>query len=194
MLDSRRPGSRIRPRRRSSRLDADAVARIGHRVGKPAQDPHSFARPDEARVTDVALDLTADFSAHTLRGTATLTLVVCARCARGRVRHKRVDDRVRERSEPARRLTFRLGPADPLLGQALTVSLGPASQTITVHYTTSPDAGALQWLSPAQTAGHVHPYLFSQGESIYTRTWIPTQDSPGIRQTYRARIVVPSAV
>ncbi len=81
---------------------------------------------------------------------------------------------------------------DPLLGQALIVSLRPASTAVTIHYTTSPDAGALQWLSPAQTAGHVHPYLFSQGESIYTRTWVPTQDSPGIRQTYRARIVVPA--
>ena len=89
-------------------------------------------------------------------------------------------------------LTFQLGPVDPLLGQALTVSLRPASTAVTIHYTTSPDAGALQWLSPAQTAGNVHPYLFSQGESIYTRTWVPTQDSPGIRQTYRARIVVPA--
>jgi leukotriene-A4 hydrolase len=28
------------------------------------------------------------------------------------------------------------------------------------------------------------PYLFSQGQAILTRTWVPTQDSPGIRQTY----------
>src|SRR5690606_2458298 len=26
---------------------------------------------------------------------------------------------------------------------------------------------------------------------ILTRTWVPTQDSPGIRQTYEARIVAP---
>ena len=37
-------------------------------------DIHSFARPDVARVTHVALDLAADFAARTLSGRATLTL------------------------------------------------------------------------------------------------------------------------
>ena len=39
-----------------------------------ARDIHSFARPEEARVTHVALDLRADFAAKTLSGRATLTL------------------------------------------------------------------------------------------------------------------------
>ena len=38
------------------------------------RDPHSAARPEEARVTHVALDLAADFAARTLAGTATLTI------------------------------------------------------------------------------------------------------------------------
>src|SRR5215510_8570765 len=38
------------------------------------RDIHSYARPDEARVTDVALDLRADFASRTLSGQAALTL------------------------------------------------------------------------------------------------------------------------
>jgi aminopeptidase N len=38
----------------------------------PDRDIHSHARPWEARVTHVALDLTADFAAKTLAGSATL--------------------------------------------------------------------------------------------------------------------------
>ncbi len=36
------------------------------------------------------------------------------------------------------------------------------------------------------------PYLFSQGQAILTRSWLPTQDSPAIRQTYEARLTVPA--
>src|SRR4051794_40351977 len=39
-----------------------------------AVDTHSFARPLEARVTHVALDLTVDFDAKRLSGTATLDI------------------------------------------------------------------------------------------------------------------------
>ena len=83
-------------------------------------DPHSFARPDEARVTDVALDLTANFSTHTLRGTATLTLVIAPGA------HEVVFDTkgltiASVNDQAGAPLTFRLGPVDPRLGQPLTV-------------------------------------------------------------------------
>ena len=61
-----------------------------------------------------------------------------------------------------------------------------------IRYRSAPDAAALQWLTPAQTVGRRHPYLLSQGEAILNRSWIPTQDSPGIRQTWEARITAPA--
>ena len=43
-------------------------------TGPDARDADSFARPEVARVTHVALDLAADFAAKRMAGTATLDL------------------------------------------------------------------------------------------------------------------------
>jgi len=155
------------------------------------RDVHSFARPAEARVTHVALDLAADFKTHRLSGTAALT-VRANPSAREIVLDTR-DLTIESVTDSAgRSLTHDLAPADPILGRALRVTLPEDRRRIVVRYTTNPTSAALQWLTPAQTAGGKQPYLFSQGQAILTRTWIPTQDSPGIRQTYEARIVVPA--
>ncbi|HTL97323.1 MAG TPA: M1 family metallopeptidase, partial [Holophagaceae bacterium] len=63
--------------------------------------------------------------------------------------------------------------------------------TVQIAYRTRPSAGGLQWLEPSMTAGKRRPYLFSQSESIYGRTWIPMQDSPSVRVTYTALIHTP---
>ena len=157
----------------------------------PVIDPHSYARPAEARVTHVALDLRADFARTVFEGTATLTLQAAADA-----REVVLDTRGLEIQGVAdargAALTYALGPADPILGRALTITLPTDRSTVVVRYRTSPQAEALQWLSPAQTAGGAHPYLFSQGQAILTRTWIPTQDTPAVRQTYNARVIVPA--
>mgnify|MGYP006203860737 CR=1 FL=1 len=88
-------------------------------------------------------------------------------------------------------LSYKVGADDPNLGAPLTIALRPDTRRILIRYTSAPDAGALQWLSPEQTAGKRHPYLYSQGQAIENRTWIPTQDSPGIRQSWEARLRVP---
>src|SRR5690606_17299397 len=79
-------------------------------------------------------------------------------------------------------------------GTPLEIAIVPAdvagTRRVVVEYSAS-EADALQWLSPEQTAGGEHPFLLSQGQPTLNRTWIPTQDSPGIRQTWEARIVAP---
>ena len=156
-----------------------------------AADIHSFAKPAEARVTHVALDLRADMQAHELRGTATLTVQRRPGATELVLDTRDLDiDRVADSSGGT--LEHTLGDADPVKGRPLTVKLGDGQGPVVVSYKTRPAAAALQWLAPEQTAGKRHPYLFSQGQAILTRTWIPTQDSPGIRQTYSAKITVPA--
>ncbi len=156
------------------------------------RDVHSFAQPNEARVTDVAVDLDADFARKVLSGTATLTIETAPDADEIILDTRDLTIRgVTVDGQPAQ---WRLGDETEFLGRPLSVSLTPGARTVVVSYETSPDAAALQWLSPEQTAGGQHPFLFSQGQAILTRTWVPTQDSPGIRQTYSARITAPEAL
>jgi leukotriene-A4 hydrolase len=155
-----------------------------------AQDVHSHARPAEARVRHVALDLAADFAARRLRGSATLTFERAAG-ADSIVLDVNGLDVHHVRGPQGEALEFSVGAAREILGQPLTIRLPQSGNTIRIEYETSPDAAAVQWLEPAQTAGGRLPFLFTQGQAILTRTWVPTQDSPGIRQTYEAVIRVP---
>ncbi len=76
------------------------------------------------------------------------------------------------------------------LGTALIISLPPEADTVKITYATRPDATGLQWLSPAQTAGKAQPFLYSQSQAIHARSWIPSQDSPGVRTSWDAEVIV----
>lgn len=89
---------------------------------------------------------------------------------------------------------YSISDMPPVLAQCLTVTVPAGHRKIRIFYTTSPDASALQWLSPEQTLGKVHPFLFSQGQALHTPSYLPCQDTPSIRFTYTARIVVPTAL
>ena len=154
------------------------------------RDIHSFALPNVARVTHVDLDLTADFAQRRLYGTASLTFAAAAGAGEILLDVKGLDI-ARAEDGTGQPLSISLGEEEAHLGQPLRVELPRQGDVIRIHYATRPDSAALQWLSPAQTLGKRQPFLFSQGQAILTRTWIPTQDSPGIRQTYAARIKVP---
>jgi len=153
-------------------------------------DTHSFARPHEARVTDLHLDLRVDFPRQRVIGRVSLTL---DRAAGSTALVLDTRDLLVQAAADGdgRPLTFTLGARDPILGSALEIALPAGATLVHIDYETTPGASALQWLAPRQTAGQRHPFLYSQGQAILTRTWIPTQDSPGIRQTYSARITVP---
>ena len=154
-----------------------------------ARDIHSFARPEIARVTHVALDLGLDFAAKRVGGTATLDVQAQPNAQEIVLDTKGLE--IQSVTDAAGRpLQWRLGEGNEIMGRPLHVQLGGARK-IRIAYRSAPDAAALQWLQPSQTAGGRHPYLFSQGQAILNRTWIPTQDSPGIRQTWEARVVAP---
>ena len=158
-----------------------------------AKDNASYARPMEARVHHVALDLAVDFNAKRIGGTATLDID-----RKPDAKEIILDDKGLEIASivdgKGQALAWKVGPRDESLGAPLAVALRPDTERLVIKYRSAPDAGALQWLTPEQTAGKRKPYLFSQGQAIENRTWIPTQDLPGIRQTWSATIRVPAGL
>ncbi|MCB0771038.1 MAG: M1 family metallopeptidase [Flavobacteriales bacterium] len=151
-------------------------------------DGHSNARPNEAVIEHLDLDVTIDMDAKRISGTATYDIVHTT----GNTIIFDTDglsiDRVTDGS--GNELVFSLGDST-LLGRALKVELPDGVQRVSIAYSTGKYAKALQWLDPQQTADKAHPFLFTQGEAILTRSWIPVQDSPGIRFTYSAKVKVP---
>jgi aminopeptidase N len=159
------------------------------------RDMATYANIDAFLTKHLLLDLTADFDKKTLRGTAEL-------------RFERRDPRATEivldtrdlqisKAEAASQggawstTTFRLDPATPAFGSALRVAVPSGADRIRITYSSSPAARGLQWLTPAQTAGKKHPFLFSQAQAIHARSFIPLQDTPGVRITYDATVRVP---
>jgi len=174
--------------------EASRKAQIAPILDSPdAVDTATYAHPLEARVHHVALDLTVDFDAKRIGGTARLDID-----RKPDAKEIILDDKGLEIASITdgdnKPLEYKVGSADQKLGAPLAIALRPETDRLIIKYKSAPDAGALQWLTPEQTAGKKHPYLFSQGQAIENRTWIPTQDSPGIRQTWEATIRVPAGL
>ena len=155
-----------------------------------AKDVWTHAQPQVARVTHVDLDLDVDFVGKTLSGRALLDILP-ARGAKQIVLDVDELDIAEVTNAAGKPLHYTVGPRDKELGSALTIDLPAAGNRIAIRYRTRPGASALQWLAPELTAGKKQPYLFSQGQPINNRSWMPTQDSPGIRQTWSATLTVP---
>ena len=171
---------------------------VGDVTVERARDVHSYANVDEVRVTHVELDLTVLFEERQLRAAAMLSFERVRDEANVLVLDTRDLHITAVESwsalggfDPA---TYSLGEADPVLGSPLAITLPPDATRVRVTYETSPDASGLQWLSPEQTAGGEHPFMFTQSQAIHARSWIPLQDSPSVRVTYGARVKTPEGL
>ena len=182
---------------RSTSVSASSST-IAETAASARRDSHSVANPEEVVVTHLDLDWDVRFARHVLDGHVTLHI---ERMVRGsgtlRLDTRDLSITAVERSDTGDDWTpapFTLGPADPIRGAPLDVPLAESTTQVRVTYTTSPDASGVQWLEPAQTAGKTHPFMFTQSQAIHARSWIPLQDTPGVRVTYSATVRTPPAL
>jgi len=158
-------------------------------------DVHSYSTPDAARVRHLNLELRVNFERRILIGTATWSLAGPAKSPLVLdTKDLQIHSVAAVDANGERMLEWKLGPADPILGAPLTIQLPPGVDRVRVRYDTAPNASALQWLQPEQTAGKKFPFLFTQSEAIHARSFIPCQDTPSVRITYAAHIHTPETL
>jgi len=155
------------------------------------EDPHSFAQPSVAYVEHLDLDLKVDFEQQQLTGKASWTINNKAKAKEIIFDDSKLSISKITLGKDEKETSYTYGPVVEYLGRALKVAITADTKLINIYYTTDKEASALQWLNPQQTAGKIRPYLFTQSQSIAARSWVPCQDSPGIRFTYNAKVSVP---
>ncbi|HEX6836131.1 MAG TPA: M1 family metallopeptidase [Polyangia bacterium] len=151
------------------------------------RDPHSYADDAQPAVEHLSWDVDVDFASRTLACTAELRLGDGGEAIDLDTR----DLAIEAVDDGAAPLRWELAAAEPILGARLRVALGGA-RVVRIRYRTSAAASALQWLTPAQTAGGVHPFLFTQCQAIHARSLVPLQDTPRVRITYDATVRAPA--
>ncbi len=156
-----------------------------------ADDPHSFSKPNEVAMKHLSLDLNVDFENRKLTGEATYKLEINSGnkfiLDLDGIEISSVTDK------DGKELNHKVVEGNEM-GDALHIDINDGTEKVTVSYQTSSDASALLWLNPEQTLGKTDPFLFTQGQAILTRSWVPIQDTPSLRITYDARISVPEGL
>ncbi|MFP4277752.1 MAG: M1 family metallopeptidase [Wenzhouxiangella sp.] len=157
-------------------------------------DPHSFAEYEKVRVTHLRLDLDADFEARTLSGHVVLELDRPEPGFQRLVLDTRdLDIRDINAIQPDGQylpISWRFGADQGHLGRPLVIALPAGIEEVRIDYATSPEAFGLQWLNAQQTSSG-KPFLFSQSQPHYARTWVPLQDTPAVRYTFEATVRAP---
>jgi aminopeptidase N len=157
----------------------------------PRLDPHSYADTSQPQTRSLTLALRVDFETRTVSTEAALHF---REPGGGPLDLDTRDLRIESvRALDGAELPFTLAAPEPILGARLSVQLPEGSRGLRIACTTSPQASALQWLTPAQTSGGAQPFLFSQCQPIHARSLFPLQDTPRVRVTVdSARITVPA--
>lgn len=158
-------------------------------------DYHSYANLTKIRTKHLHLDLDVDFKNRTIYGIA---------------RHEMINNGADTAIFDMNGLMIQkvtIGPKgseeetdmfidkmdkDSILGQPLMVPIKKDTKYVNIYYQTTEKSDALDWLDTNLTTSKTKPFLYTQGQAILTRTWIPLQDSPSNRITYSADVKVPA--
>ena len=157
-------------------------------VNNLIMDTHTLSNYKDLPIVNTHLELSVNFQERKLKGSVTHEFE-----ANRKINLLKLDTKYLKidsiQDGNGNSLEYSFDEFDELLGSALSVILNSQSNEVVIFYETTNKSEALDWLLPNQTAGKTFPFMYTQGQSIFTRSWIPIQDTPGIRITYSAKIL-----
>ncbi|KAM9983373.1 hypothetical protein ACTFIY_000090 [Dictyostelium cf. discoideum] len=160
-------------------------------------DPSSLSNPQECKVTSLNLVLSVNFEKSQLQGYVEVASQIVKEGAENLILDTNQLEISHCNDVTSNPINFKLSEEHKIFGKALIISIPEGLRSVgkefivRVYYNTTVDSNALQWLNKDQTAGKLHPYLFSQCQAIHARSLVPCQDSPSNKVKYQAEITVP---
>jgi leukotriene-A4 hydrolase len=156
----------------------------------PQIDPHSYYDTSQPCARHLRLNWFIDFERRQIDGSVTIELKESS------AGYFDLDTKKIEIhsvcTQAGANLAWYPGDEEAILGRRLRLELPDGTTSITIHYTTSPEAVALQWFKPEMTLGKRQPFMYSQCQAIHARTIVPCQDTPRVRVSYSAAVTVPA--
>lgn len=156
---------------------------------KTGTDPHSYAQAD-AKVKHLNWIAEVDFNSKKIQAVANWNIE--SQAGAENIFFDTYDLHIDSILVDGVAVNYALSPFDEELGRGLRIPISESAKMVSIYYSTGANARALQWLDAEQTADKDHPFLFTQSQAILARSWVPSQDSPGIRFTYDAKVKVPN--
>ena len=160
-------------------------------ASKFEKDWHTDSNYQDIVTTHVNLDLNVDFEAKQLKGSIEHQLKYINKNTTALILDTRDLDIHKVEVFDGKKwsaTTFKLAKRDAVKGSKLTIQLPKMTKRAKIYYNSRPEASGLQWLTPLQTAGKKHPFMFSQSQAIHARSWLPIQDTPAMRVSYSADV------
>lgn len=166
------------------------------RLGKV--DPNSYSEPEKINTLQSLLSWTIDFENTKIVGSVTHKFKVLENNLPSillDVRDLKISNACILAGATSIPINYTISDEVENIGSKLTLELPEGTAQgelqVKIDYETSSCASGLQWLTPEQTLGKKHPYMFSQCQAIHARSVMPCQDTPAVKFTYNASVKHP---
>jgi len=174
----------------SCKNEQNPKATVTETIDVTPLDPHSYANFNEVQTQHLSLELEVSFENQTIYGIARHRIInKNARKAIFDINGPLIQKVTTGLKGKEEEVDFVIGKMDEdsVLGQPLIVTVTPSTKYINIYYKTGSRCDAVEWIHPNSKK---EAFLYTQGQAILTRTWIPLQDAPSNRITYDATVKV----